>query len=130
MRILIVFLSLVLGSSWSVSHAEVVIKGALVTMKWVEPTTNGGLPLNDLAHTFGTSQFPGEEETNCNGIQAASTNAGGQEQQVSCTLPIEEGVEVTVSFRAYAVDESGNVSLPSETKEKTFDFLAPDPPTL
>lgn len=89
---------------------------------YVEPTTSGGSPLDDLQGC--TVQGRGQGQT----IVASSPNGGG----TVCTTPrsVVGSVEGSVDFQATCADLLGNVSVGSNVVTRTFPGIAPDPPTL
>lgn len=114
----------------ALSASEVTITGAQAEMTWTEPTVNAdGSPLTDLTQTRGTFQTPAQPETVCEGPVPASSPTGGAEVMVRCTVPVAQGAETPITFRAYAQDDNGNVSKPAEL-HKIIDLLEPDSPTF
>ena len=117
------------------AYAGVEISGAEVTATWTEPTENMMndegivLPLMDLDATWVThEEVEGTDgEIQCGEPVPASAATGGGAASVKCVIPIRDNAVVKRTFRARAIDMSGNVSPPAE-KTRTFDLLRSAPP--
>jgi hypothetical protein len=112
------------------AYALVTIEGTSVRMEIDEPAANvDGTPLTDLQTLIGYYQVPGDVETEC-GRAPASAPTGGGTVSVSCLVPVGAGREANVSFRARAMDTSGNYSAYSGDVIHRIDHLPPARPRL
>lgn len=100
-----------------------------IQLEFIEPDQNSDdTPLSDLKEVQIKASINGQPETVVATVPASSPT-GGQPQTATFTVPAPpEGSVQTVIAEAFAIDTSGNVSMPSEQLTLTIDLLAPKPP--
>lgn len=103
--------------------------GSDVEVEFIEPDQNADTtPLTDLKEVQVKASVNGLPETVVATVPASGPT-GGQPQVAKFTIPVPpEGAVQTIIAEAFAVDTSGNFSVPSEQLTLTIDLLAPAPP--